>query len=332
MTVSELGDDAEAVGTTATAETPRPTGETTGAGLLFGLAAYSWWGLQPLYFKAMKDVPPTVLLAHRTIWCAVFLFFLLSVLRRWADFRRCLKSKRLVALLATSSVLLAINWLLFIIGVATNRMVETSLGYFINPLFSVLLGVVVLRERPRPLQMVAMLLAAAGIAHRIYSLGEMPLIALGLASSFGLYGLVRKIANVESLTGLTLETLVLAPAGVTYLAWQGLHGNDLFGNVAPVTQGLVLASGVITSIPLLCFGAAARRLPLSTLGFLQYVAPSLQLALAVWWYGEPFTVDHAVSFGFIWAGLALFSAESIVVRRRGDRSSFLAEPEPDATA
>ena len=332
MTVRELGDDAKAVGTTATTETPRPMGEPVGAGLLFGLAAYGWWGLQPLYFKAMKDVPPTVLLAHRTIWCAVFLAFLLSALRRWADFRRCLSSKRLVALLATSSVLLAINWLLFIVGVATNRMVETSLGYFINPLFSVLLGVVVLRERPRRLQLVAILLAAAGIVHRIYSLGELPLIALGLAGSFGLYGLVRKIANVESLTGLTLETLVLAPAGITYLAWQVLQGNDLFGNVAPVTQGFVLASGVITSIPLLCFGAAARRLPLSTLGFLQYVAPSIQLALAVGWYGEPFTVDHAISFGFIWAGLALFSAESILVRHRVDRSSFLAEPEPDATA
>jgi chloramphenicol-sensitive protein RarD len=273
----------------------------------------------------MKEVPPTVLLAHRTIWCAVFLVFLLSALRRWPDFLRCLKSKRLVALLATSSVLLAANWLLFIVGVATNRLVETSLGYFINPLVSVALGVAVLRERPSRLQTVAILLAAAGITHRIYSLGELPLIALGLAGSFGLYGLVRKIANVESLTGLTLETLVLAPAGISYLVWQVAHGNELFGNVSPGTRGLVLASGVITSIPLLCFGAAARRLPLSTLGFLQYVAPSLQLALAVCWYGEAFSLDHGVSFGFIWAGLALFTAESIFMRRRVERSLLRAE-------
>jgi chloramphenicol-sensitive protein RarD len=318
MTVKELGADVgEETAGPAVGATPKA--ETATAGLSFGLAAYGWWGLQAVYFKAMKEVPPTVLLAHRTIWCAVFLVFLLSVLRRWADFGRCLKSKRLVALLATSSVLLAINWLLFIVGVATNRMVETSLGYFINPLFSVLLGVVVLGERPRPLQMVAIVLAAVGIAHRIYSLGELPLIALGLAGSFGLYGLVRKIANVESLTGLTLETLVLAPAGMSYLAWQAMQGNDLFGNVTAVTRGLVLASGMITSIPLLCFGAAARRLPLSTLGFLQYVAPSLQLALAVCWYSEPFTVNHAVSFGLIWAGLALFSAEPIFVRWRSTR-------------
>src|ERR1700693_2993894 len=213
MTVNELEQDAAVA-------PPRPSApkdDLPTAGLLFGLAAYGWWGLQAVYLKAMKEVPPTVLLAHRTIWCAVFLVFLLSVLRRWADFGRCLKSKRLVALLAPISVLLAINWLLFIVGVATNRMVETSLGYFINPLFSVLLGVIVLGERPRPLQMVAILMAVVGIAHRIYSLGELPLIALGLAGSFGLYGLVRKIANVESLTGLTLETLVLAPAGMSYL-------------------------------------------------------------------------------------------------------------------
>lgn len=302
-----------------------PTDEIPTAGLLFGLAAYGWWGLQPIYFKAMKEVPPTVLLAHRTIWCAVFLVLSLSALRRWPDFLRCLKSKRLVALLATSSVLLAANWLLFIVGVATNRLVETSLGYFINPLVSVALGVAVLRERPSRLQTVAILLAAAGIAHRIYSLGELPLIALGLAGSFGLYGLVRKIANVESLTGLTLETLVLAPAGVGYLVWQVAHGNELFGNVSPVTRGLVLASGVITSIPLLCFGAAARRLPLSTLGFLQYLAPSLQLALAVCWYGESFSLDHGISFGFIWAGLALFTAETIFMRRRAARSLLRAE-------
>jgi chloramphenicol-sensitive protein RarD len=302
-----------------------PKDEIPTDGLLFGLAAYGWWGLQPIYFKAMKEVPPTVLLAHRTIWCAVFLVLSLSALQRWPDFLRCLKSKRLVVLLATSSVLLAANWLLFIVGVATNRLVETSLGYFINPLVTVALGVAVLRERPSRLQTIAILLAAAGIAHRIYSLGELPLIALGLAGSFGLYGLVRKIANVESLTGLTLETLVLAPAGISYLAWQVAHGNDLFGNVSPVTRGLVLASGVITSIPLLCFGAAARRLPLSMLGFLQYLAPSLQLALAVLWYGEAFSLDHGISFSFIWAGLALFTAESIYMRRRAAKSLLLAE-------
>jgi chloramphenicol-sensitive protein RarD len=151
-----------------------------------------------------------------------------------------------------------------------------------------------------------------------------PWSALGLAGSFGLYGLVRKVADVEALTGLTVETLVLTLPAVGYLVWQSAQGNAVFGGVGATGQILVLASGVVTAIPLLCFGAAARRLPLSTLGFLQYVAPSMQLALAVWWYGEAFAVDHAISFGFIWAGLALFSAESILVRRRVDDEAPLA--------
>jgi len=302
----------------------RPAGKKAAGGLLFGLVAYGYWGLMPVYFVAVQEVPPGELLAHRIVWCALLMVLVLAALRRWPDLVRCLSSRRLLGLLTVSSLLIASNWLLYILSVVTGRIVETSLGYFINPLFSVLLGVLFLRERLRPWQTVAVLLATAGIAYSVRSLGGVPWIALGLAGSFGLYGLVRKVADVEALTGLTVETLVLTLPAVGYLVWQAAQGNAVFGGVGATGQILVLASGVVTAIPLLCFGAAARRLPLSTLGFLQYVAPSMQLALAVWWYGEAFTVDHAISFGFIWAGLALFSAESILVRRRVDDEAPLA--------
>lgn len=321
MTQTELGDDIGG---------HRGSDRQTG-GWILGLAAYVSWGLLPLYFKALKDVPPSVLLAHRTLWSAVVMVILLAWLRRWPDFLRQLKSKRLVGLLLASSLLLAANWLTYIVSVVTGRIVEASLGYFINPLFSVLLGVVFFRERPGPLQTAAVVLAAAGIVYRVGSLAGAPWIALGLAGSFGLYGLLRKLADVESLTGLTIEMLLIAPAAAAYLAWQSIQGNDVFGGVGAVGRALVLGTGLVTAIPLMCFGAAARRLPLSTLGFLQYVTPSLQLALAVLWYGEPFSVNQAVSFGFIWAGLALFAIESILVRRRAERLARLVKGPTDAT-
>jgi chloramphenicol-sensitive protein RarD len=290
--------------------------QTPVAGLLFGLATYAYWGFQPLYFKLVQQVPPAAMVAHRTTWCALLMVLLLTLLRRWADFFRSVSSKRLVVLLTCSSLLLATNWLIYIFGVVNGRIIETSLGYFINPLFSILLGIIFLRERPGPLQKIAILLAAVGIAYIIYRLGVVPWIALGVAGSFGLYGLVRKLARVETLIGLTIETLLLTPLTGGYLIWLLVRGDEFFGGVSERTRILVLASGVITAIPLLFFGAAARRLPLSTLGFLQFVAPSLQLVLAVWLYGEPFSADHAVSFGFIWAGLIFFSADLILAHRR----------------
>jgi chloramphenicol-sensitive protein RarD len=300
--------------TAAAPQSPRSLDEKSIAGLLFGLATYTYWGFQPLYFKLVHQVPPAAMVAHRTTWCAVLMVLLLTVLRRWPDFSRAL-SKRLVFLLTLSSLMLATNWLIYIASVVSGRIVETSLGYFINPLFSVLLGFVFLRERPGRLQVGAIVLAAIGIAYLVFRLPFVPWLALGVAGTFGLYGLIRKVARVESLTGLTIETLLLTPLTGGYLVWVAMRGNDVFGGMGNGGQILVLASGVITAIPLLFFGAAARRLPLSALGFLQFVAPSLQLALAVWLYREPFSFDHAVSFGFIWAGLVLFSADLILARR-----------------
>jgi chloramphenicol-sensitive protein RarD len=270
----------------------------------------------PLYFKAVAAVGPGELLAHRIAWCVLLMAVVLTVLRRWQAFGRCVRSRRLLGLLAISSVLVGINWLAYLYGVATDRIVETSLGYFINPLLSVLLGVVFFHERLRPWQLVAVLLAAAGVLYQVQTLGKVPWIALSVAGSFALYGVVRKVAPVDALVGLTVETLVLLPAALAFLAWNAAVGQNVFGRGDWRIDGLVMASGVVTAVPLLCFGAAARRLPLSTLGFLQYLAPSMQLALAVGRFGEPFTAQHAISFGFIWAGLAVFTVESVLARRR----------------
>jgi len=304
-----------AAGAAPASERPRPSDESSIAGLLFGVATYAWWGLQPVYFKLMQQVPPAAMVAHRTTWCALLMVLVLTALRQWPHFFSCL-SKRLILLLMCSALLLATNWLFYIVSVVTGRIVETSLGYFINPLFSVLLGIVFLRERPGRLQIAAILTAALGIAYIVCRLTFIPWLAFGVAGTFGLYGLVRKVAHVESLMGLTIETVLLTPLTVGYLAWQAFQGDDLFGGAGTGVRILVLVSGAVTAVPLLFFGAAARRLPLSTLGFLQFVAPSLQLTLAVGLYGEPFSIDHAVSFGFIWAGLILFSVDLIRVSRR----------------
>jgi chloramphenicol-sensitive protein RarD len=288
--------------------------EHKGAGLLYGVAAYGWWGLMPLYFKAVRDVPGKQLLAHRIVWSLVLLALVLTIWRRWPDFRRCLQSPRTFRLLVLSAVLVAGNWYVYIYGVENDQIIDTSLGYFINPLLSVLLGMLFFRERLRSLQCLAVTLAAVGVAYHIYVLQVIPWIALVLATSFALYGLIRKVTPVDGLLGVAGETLVLVPVAVGYLVWEQLRGHGIIGRGWRI-DGLVLLSGVVTTVPLLCFGQAARRLPLSTLGFLQYLAPSMQLSLAVWVYGESFR-DHAVSFGLIWTGLLIFTIDSLRNLRR----------------
>jgi chloramphenicol-sensitive protein RarD len=225
--------------TAAAPQSPRSLDEKSIAGLLFGLATYTYWGFQPLYFKLVQQVPPAAMVAHRTTWCAVLMVLLLTVLRRWPDFSRAL-SKRLVFLLTLSSLMLATNWLIYLASVVSGRIVETSLGYFINPLFSVLLGIVFLRERPGRLQVGAIVLAAIGIAYLVFRLPFVPWLALGVAGTFGLYGLIRKVARVESLTGLTIETLLLTPLTGGYLVWVAMRGNDVFGGMGNGGQILVI--------------------------------------------------------------------------------------------
>jgi chloramphenicol-sensitive protein RarD len=284
--------------------------------LIYGLVAYGWWGLMPLYFHAIRAVTPGEILAHRIVWCALLLAAVLTLLHRWPDVLRCLRDPRMLGLLLTSALLVAGNWLIYIYGVSIHQIVQTSLGYFVNPLFSVLLGLIFFRERLRAWQWVALLLATAGLLHLVVALGEVPWIALALAGSFGLYGLVRKVAPVDGLVGLSVETLLLLPAAAGALGYWQLTGPTAVTTLDGPTLTLLLASGLMTAVPLMCFGEAARRLPLTTLGFLQYLAPSMQFLLAVTLFGEPFLPQQQVSFGCIWMALAIFSVESVTATRR----------------
>jgi len=283
-------------------------------GLAYGLAAYGAWGVFPIYLKAVRTVPILEVLCHRVVWALAILLVLTGVrgeLRAVAD---ALRHRRALLVLSGSTVFIALNWLVYIYSVTHDRILESSLGYYINPLISVLLGVVLLRERLEPLMKAAALLAAAGVVWLAIGLGQLPWISLVLAFSFGLYGLLRKIAPVGALIGLTVETLLLAPLAAGYLVWAEARGRATFLSGRWGIDVLLLLAGPVTAIPLLCFAAAARRLPLSTIGFMQYISPTLQFLLAVTVYGEPFDRARAGAFACIWAAVALFAFDS--VRRR----------------
>jgi chloramphenicol-sensitive protein RarD len=295
----------------------RSTSQTERAGLLFGVAAYGLWGLMPLYFRAVRDVAPLELLAHRVVWSVVFMAGLLTLLGRWPAVRACLAHRRTRWLLAASTVLIAANWFVFIYGVSIGQVVQNSLGYFINPLLNIVLGVLLFRERLRPAQWLGLALATVGLAYLVAARGEVPWLALGLATTFAGYGVLRKVAPVDSLVGLTVETLYLVPVAVVFLAVWGWQGYLALGAHSLTVDVLLFAAGVVTAVPLLCFGAAARRLPLSTLGFLQYLAPTIQFLLAVLYLGEPFHFEQKVSFGLIWSALAIVTLEGAVRQGRG---------------
>lgn len=277
----------------------------TRAGLGYGLAAYTMWGVFPLYFRALTHVSPWVIIGHRILWSAIFLALVISIRREWSLVLPVVRQPRSLLLLALGGVLIAVNWLVFVYAVVTGHVLEASLGYFINPLFSIVLGMVFLRERLRPWQWVAVVIAGVAVANLTFRGERIPWIALSLAVSFGLYGLVRKKVNINSLHGLLVETIVLLP-----LAILGLISFPL-NQPTPGTLGLLLFLGVITAVPLLFFGAALRRLPLSTMGFLQYVGPTLQFLVAILVFREP--MDHAklLSFGLCWAGIAVYVADSL---------------------
>lgn len=279
-------------------------------GLLYGLAAYGLWGLAPLYFTALRAVAPLELLAHRIVWSVLLLLPLLSLFGAWPEFRRCFRTLRLFLLLLTTTVCIAANWFVYIYGVVTQQVLETSLGYFICPLVSVLLGRLVLGERLRRLQSWAVLLAAVGVGNLVLQASHWPWIALSLALSFSCYGLLRKLAGVDGLVGLSVETFLLVPLAVSYLIFLTVRGTLQFSHLDQTTDILLLLSGVVTAVPLLCFGQAAKLLPLSTLGFLQYCSPTLQFLVAVLVLREPFSPVQLLSFICIWVGLALFMADS----------------------
>lgn len=283
-------------------------GATTGLG--YGITAYLIWGFFPVYFKWLRAVPALQVVAHRIVWSAVFLVLVLFGLGRWPELREAVRNRRSVVLLGTTALLIATNWLVFVLAVGHAQVIQSSLGYFITPLVSVLLGMLVLHERLRRLQFFSLLFAAAGVLLLAAQLGQVPWAALTLALTFGSYGLLRKVVAVEALVGLTLETLLLVPFAAAYLGWVTWQGTGAFLAIGTGEDILLLAAGVVTAVPLLLFALAARRLKLATIGFLQYLTPTLHFLLAVFVYGEPFTLQHLVSFSLIWAGLGIYSLDA----------------------
>ncbi len=287
---------------------------TTKQGIIYGLVAYCLWGSFPIFFKNLYGASPLEIVCHRIFWSAMFLLILVCLRKELGSVKRTLQNRSTMLTLCCSTLLIATNWLVFIFAVQHGEVLQSSLGYFIAPLVSVLLGFVFLRERLRRWQQISVLLAILGVINLTVQYGQLPWIALILAMSFGIYGLLRKTVKVEAMVGLTLETLILAPFALGYLIYLSTEqGSFLVGNIR--LDLLLPLSGVVTAIPLLCFVAAARLLRLSTLGFLQYITPSLHFVLAVGLYGEPFSSAELVSFLFIWAGLGLYSGDALWSKR-----------------
>ncbi|CRF10329.1 chloramphenicol-sensitive protein RarD [Salmonella enterica subsp. enterica serovar Typhimurium str. DT104] len=288
----------------------------TRQGVLLALAAYFIWGIAPAYFKLIYYVPADEILTHRVIWSFFFMVALLSVSRQWRQVKRLLKTPKKIFLLALSAVLVGGNWLLFIWAVNNHHMLEASLGYFINPLVNILLGMIFLGERFRRMQWLAVILAVCGVLVQLWTFGSLPIIALGLAFSFAFYGLVRKKIAVEAQTGMLVETLWLLPVAAIYLFGIADSPTSHMGQNALSLNLLLMAAGVVTTIPLLCFTGAATRLRLSTLGFFQYIGPTLMFLLAVTFFCEVPGADKMVTFAFIWVALAIFVMDAIYTQRK----------------
>ena len=289
------------------------------SGLVYAALAYVLWGLFPIYFHALARVDAFEIVLHRSLWSFVFMWVLLVAMRRLRWVPAVVRQPRLVAQFALSALLLSANWLLYVWAVNHGHVVEASLGYFVTPLVNVMLGTLVLKERPRRLQWVAVAVAACGVLWLTLTLGRPPWIALGLAASFGSYGLLRKTASLGALEGLALETAVLAPVALVALALLSApHGGlaGLFAGMDGATVGWLLFAGPLTAIPLLLFAAGARRITLATLGTLQYLSPTIQFLLGVTWFGEPLDPTRLTGFVMIWAALAIYSADGFLWMRR----------------
>jgi chloramphenicol-sensitive protein RarD len=292
------------------------------SGIWFVLAAFVTWGVLPIYWKALKSVPADQIVAHRIFWSFAFVSLLLWRQGRWPEFKWTFRSRRNRAVCILTAAIIGSNWFIYIWAVNHDHIVDASLGYFINPLVTVLLGVLFLRERLNTWQITAFVLASLGVGYLTFQHGKIPWIALSLALTFGFYGLLRKVARVESLTGLTAETGLISPLVLAFLIRESIRGTGVVGSVSPWIHVLLIGGGLVTASPLLWYTIGVRRIPLSTAGFLQYLAPSLQLIIGVLVYGEPFTGTHWISFGLIWAALLLFSLSNtpLLQRRRGSKS------------
>lgn len=289
------------------------------AGITYGVIAYILWGLLPLYWKLLEAVSAEVVLAHRIVWSFLFMLLLILFSKRWAMFiqecKRIIHHKRVLLTIMAASILISANWLIFIWAVQHDHVVQSSLGYYINPLVNILLGVIFLRERLTRVQIVSCVLAAIGVAYLTIDYGVFPWISLFLAFSFGFYGLLKKIANVDASFGLAIETLAVTPLALVYLfvfigPTAGFQPGGLGINI------LLLLTGVATAIPLLLFGSAVLHIPLSMVGFIQYIAPTMMLLIGVFLYGEPFTQAHIITFIFIWVSLILYMSGSFKKRRQ----------------
>jgi chloramphenicol-sensitive protein RarD len=289
------------------------------SGVASGLAAYGLWGLFPLYFPLLEPAGGVEIVAHRVVWSLVFIAVLLTAVRRWAQVRAAFSDRRTVLVLLGAAVLIAVNWLVFVLAVNSGHVVETSLGYFINPLVSVLLGVVVFAERLRTLQWVAVGIAAVAVAVLTVDYGRPPWIALVLAATFGLYGLMKKLVRVDAAPGLFVETALVFVPALAYLVVLQARGEATFGSAGVGHLLLLVSSGIATAIPLLLFAAATRRVPLSTVGLLQYVTPLMQLAIGVFVYREPMPPARLAGFVIVWIALAVFTIDSLRQARAGAR-------------
>ncbi|MCL4869259.1 MAG: EamA family transporter RarD [Anaerolineae bacterium] len=285
-------------------------------GMWLAVGAYATWGFFPLYFKLLKGVPALEILSHRVVWALIFLVLVLTWRQQWGWLRPALKQKKVVLTFAAAGTLLAINWLTYIWGVNSGYVVETSLGYFINPLVSVFLGLIFLRERLRQGQWLAILVALVGVLYLTFSYGRPPWIALVLAFTFGTYGLLRKVGRLNSLEGLTMETGFMFLPALGFLLWQEGSGAAAFGHISWSTTFLLAFAGIATAIPLLMFGAAAREIPLNVIGILQYIAPTIQFLIGILVFREPFSLSQLVGFSFIWVALVLYTVESLFQTRR----------------
>ncbi len=287
-------------------------------GTLYAIAAYLIWGLFPIYWKQLSDVPALQLIGHRIIWSFVFLAAILAFTRQSRQLFNALNARVFRTYLA-AAVLISVNWFVYVWAITHGFIVEASLGYFINPLLSVLLGVVLFREKLRPLQWVTIAMAAVGVAYLTFSLGSLPWLALTLAVTFGLYGVVKKTAPLSSLFGLTVETGILFLPAAAYLAYCEMNASGMFLHVPVFENLLMLGGGVITAVPLLLFASATTRVPLATIGVLQYLTPTMQFLIGVLIYMEPLPLPKLVGFGFVWTALLLFWLEGLWAGRQDSR-------------
>jgi chloramphenicol-sensitive protein RarD len=303
---------------------PRTSGKPMDAGLagaLYALSAFFVWGLSPIYFKTIQSVPATEIFSHRIIWSAVLMGGIVLALRSRHAVLAGFRGWRIIGTYVLTTLLISANWLLFIWAINTGHIVQASLGYYINPLVNVLLGMLFLRERLNLRQLTAVLLAVLGVSSMIVSAGELPWISLTLAFSFGFYALIRKKAGIDPLIGLLAETLMVTPAALGWLLWLGAEGQGAFGTGGIGFDLLLVGTGVVTAIPLILFNYGAQRLRLSTIGLMQYLAPTLHLTIGVLIYGEAFTTAHAIAFGLIWIGLIIYSSDAFRARREVIRTA-----------